>query len=255
MKTDIKNINNLQELFTEWKKSQLSDGLYDKLQRYCSNLKQDAFACDGIIDESIYRNCDFRVLYVMSESNADGYVKGVENQSEWDLNNEFRLFANEGKDWASRLKTKICEMQRIILKTETGADVGIRDAAKTIAVMNLNKRGGGKSISGKYLREYFEPYVEKHRDFIKREVEIINPDLIICCGKHPFDLMLKYGLNKEFKDKAIHMWHPSYTQIPKGSITSENCISKSITIRRYIGEFEKRYRIFKMNQKLYCYLP
>ncbi|MDD4690256.1 MAG: hypothetical protein PHE51_11005 [Eubacteriales bacterium] len=248
MDMNIKNIDNFGELFTEWKKSQLNDRLYDKLQQYCSNLKQDAFACDGIVDDAMYSNCDFHVLYVMSESNADEYVKRVENQSEWDLNNEFRRFSDKGEDWPSRLKTKICEMQRIILKTETGIDVGIREAAKTIAVMNLNKRGGGKSISNKYLLEYFEPYVEKHQDFIKREVEIINPDLIICCGNVPFDLMKKYGLTKVYKDKAIHMWHPSYTQIPKGRVESENCISKSITIRRYIGKFEEKYRDFKMNQ-------
>lgn len=245
MDMNIYDIDNLAELFKEWQKAQLSDGLYDKLQKYCSNLKQDAFARDGIVDDSVYSKCGFHVLYVLSESNADDYVKGVENQSEWDLNNEFRRFSDEGKDWPSRLKTKICEMQRIILKTETGVEVGIREAAKTIAIMNLNKRGGGKSISNKYLLEYFEPYVEKHQDFIKREVEIINPDLIICCGNVPFNLMLKYGLTNVYKDKAMHMWHPSYTQIRKGNTESENCISKSITIRRYIGKFEKNYGALK----------
>ncbi len=241
----LKKINNLDDLFKEWSEFQFNDGLYDMLQKYCSNLKQDAFARDGIVNDSVYCNCGFRVLYVMSESNADEYVENVENQSEWDLNKEFRRFSDKGEDWPSRLKTKICEMQRIILKTETGTYVDIHEAAKTIAVMNLNKRGGGKSISNKYLLEYFEPYVEKHQDFIKREVEIINPDLIICCGNVPFDLMKKYGLNKVFKDKAMHMWHPSYTQIPKGRVESENCISKSIIIRRYVGEFEKRYSKYR----------
>ncbi|MDP4132732.1 MAG: hypothetical protein Q8882_01825 [Bacillota bacterium] len=241
---NISNINNLNELFIAWKEFQTNDGLYNVLNKYCQNIAPNAFASDGIVDDVVYSNCGFHVLYVMSESNADESVKGVENQSEWDLNNEFISFSDGGKDWPQRLKTKICEMQRIILKTETGIDVGIREAAKTIAVMNLNKRGGGKQISRSYFEEYFKPYVEKHTDFIKREVEIINPDLIIWCGTNTYSLK-GYVVPDIYTRKTFLMWHPSYTRISKNHPQSKNCISEDAThnaiIRKYIAEFEMRY--------------
>lgn len=46
--------------------------------------------------------------------------------------------------------------------------------------MNINKRGGSSSTDFKELNKY----AEKYKEFIKREIEIINPDYIICCGSY-----------------------------------------------------------------------
>ena len=51
---------------------------------------------------------------------------------------------------------------------------------KQIAFMNINKRGGSSSTDFKELNKY----AEKYKEFIKREIEIINPDYIICCGSY-----------------------------------------------------------------------
>ena len=51
---------------------------------------------------------------------------------------------------------------------------------KQIAFMNINKRDGSSSTDFKELNKY----AEKYKEFIKREIEIINPDYIICCGSY-----------------------------------------------------------------------
>lgn len=44
--------------------------------------------------------------------------------------------------------------------------------------MNINKRGGFTSCQTDRL----DAYVEKYKDLIDREIRIISPDIIVCCG-------------------------------------------------------------------------
>ena len=46
--------------------------------------------------------------------------------------------------------------------------------------MNINKRGGASSADLIKLNDY----AEKYKQYIKREIEIINPDYIVCCGTY-----------------------------------------------------------------------
>lgn len=249
MDVNIKNIDNLGVLFEVWKKAQFNDGLYETLRKYTKNILPEAFARDGMVNAEKFCKMDYKVLYILSESNADGHIEGQKEQSNWSFDSTFRDFATKGEDWKSRLKTKICEMQRIILQNELGVDLNLREAVLTIAVMNLNKRGGGNKISSSYFSEYFEPYVKKHSDLIKREIEIINPDLIVCCGDKT-SYLTKCVLTDIYKKRVLDMWHPSYWQI-KGNVKSKNCLSiNNANISKYIAEFEKRYSEFKQRGKV-----
>ena len=242
---NISKINNLDDLFIAWKEFQTNDGLYSLLNKYCKNIAPNAFARDGIVDNVIFQKTGYKVLYIMNESNADSYVDITKDQSNWSFTRNFKVFEQTGEKWKpSYLLTKICEMQRIILQNELGLQIDLQPSALTLSVINLNKRGGGKHISRSYFDEYFKPYVEKHTDFIKREVEIINPDLIIWCGVNTYSLK-EYVVPDIYKRKTFLMWHPSYTRISKEHPQSNNCISKAAThnaiIRKYIAEFEMRY--------------
>ena len=48
------------------------------------------------------------------------------------------------------------------------------DAALHYAVMDLNKRGGGSDLKS---AAHIEEYCKYYQNFIKREIEIINPDV------------------------------------------------------------------------------
>ena len=47
-----------------------------------------------------------------------------------------------------------------------------------VAFMNINKRGGFTECKNKLLRDYAQNY----KDLIDREIRIISPDIIVCCG-------------------------------------------------------------------------
>lgn len=61
------------------------------------------------------------------------------------------------------------------------------DAAIHYAVMDLNKRGGGANVKD---ASHIEEYCKCYRDFIKREIEIIDPDIVVWLGIKTYDMEL-----------------------------------------------------------------
>ena len=65
------------------------------------------------------------------------------------------------------------------------------EAAMHFAIMDINKRGGGPEIKGgKHLKAYCKHYA----GFIRREIEIIDPDIVAIVGTNLYDM----GLHKSF---------------------------------------------------------
>lgn len=105
-------------------------------------------------------------------------------------NLSYLLECGYDKDEESSRKKKI--FQRIIaiqniIKARLDGNIkneytysDFNEIKKQIAFMNINKRGGSSSTDFKELNKY----AEKYNEFIKREIEIINPDYIICCGSY-----------------------------------------------------------------------
>jgi hypothetical protein len=61
-----------------------------------------------------------------------------------------------------------------------------------VAIVNCKKQSGGTSISGNVLHEHIKSYA----GFIKREIEILDPDIIVCGGGS--------SLIKNFVKENIH---------------------------------------------------
>lgn len=58
---------------------------------------------------------------------------------------------------------------------------------RIIAIQNIIKARLDGNIKNEYTYSDFKElnkYAEKYKEFIKREIEIINPDYIICCGSY-----------------------------------------------------------------------
>jgi hypothetical protein len=96
------------------------------------------------------------------------------------------------------------------------------------ARMNCKKQSGGNSISNAELQKHFDLY----RDFIKREIEILNPDIVVCGGgssmlkefvhKNIYPGLEKINnwvyYDKENNKVVIDSYHPSYWRIKAKSI-------------------------------------
>ena len=67
----------------------------------------------------------------------------------------------------------------------------LREALKKTAVINLNKRGGDKVLQ----KRIFKNYCKKYAPFIKREIELIDPDVIVWCAPE---------INNPQRDFKIH---------------------------------------------------
>lgn len=71
-----------------------------------------------------------------------------------------------------------------------------------LAYMNLNKRGGFGACNMARVGHY----VKLYRAYIEKEIELIQPDLIICGGT--YDTVIKYF--PAFRNKCKNYYHPCY---------------------------------------------
>ena len=244
--------NNLEELFYAWREQQKKETGYRNKQ-----IDIDSFSIDGIVDEKIWQSQIYtgkKVLYIAREANATG-----------------QKFADEGRFYLrdeesaskKRLFQRIMAMQNIIISRLDGnikneyTYTDFNENKKQIAFMNINKRGGASSADLIKLNDY----AEKYKQYIKREIEIINPDYIICCGsywqiidhvydyfkskkewenrkKSEPDIDMYYKLNIKGKIvPAINVYHPAaikrnheYVDLINNAfdLIENNCLIKSV---------------------------
>lgn len=82
------------------------------------------------------------------------------------------------------------------------------DVLQSVAVINLNKRGGYAYC----VWDTLNTYVKKYQDYIRVQISMINPDLIVCCGYDVKWLLDEYKLAPSGSN-VIWVYHPSYFAI------------------------------------------
>jgi len=168
----------LKELFDEWK---------------IRILKEDSkaiFNYDGFIDFNLYKQSDIKILFVLKES----YSKEIlSNKDDFSITRLLYETIQEAKiDFGS--ETQSSQMFNMLGFWAYGLLHKENDFQKTIEVlknlkqkylpscayMNASKKvliGQSFSDSKKVKAEF-----EKFQEFNKKEIEIINPNIIICGG-------------------------------------------------------------------------
>ena len=98
---------------------------------------------------------------------------------------DYRKYYQTGiDDWNGKMRERIAEMYKVICGIERKS-LANSDAAIRFAVMDINKRGGGSTIKdGSHLESYCRYYAP----FIRKEIEIINPDIVAIIGKNLYYL-------------------------------------------------------------------
>ena len=214
----ITDINDLEKLFESWKKAHACEKNYECID----DIPKDSFTYDGVINEKIWDRQKTKVLYILRESNGQNTEEGYF----W-----FKEMIEKGQITKNIFK-RINSMQNILNKTEND------NRLNEVAYINVNKRGGGSSVNWKRMIKYTKEY----KEFIRREIEIINPEIIVCCGT--YWLILNYIYDKKQKYakpeneyyyelgnvKVYNMWHPS------ARISDENYISRMKYINNLINK-------------------
>lgn len=183
-------VERLNELFEQWEeehKRELDINNKDN-QSTIPNLKisKDSFTYDGFVfDEK-----DNTVLYILAESNLDGKIK--DNGTFW-LKSAYKIRNNNLK-----ITKRIEQMQEYLCNKIPELSM------KDISYMNINKRGGFAECNKQTLYNYYNKYKEN----ILKEIEIINPSVIVfCAGNKAIYDDLKENVNCKY---IIDMYHPSY---------------------------------------------
>ncbi|MEW5925386.1 MAG: hypothetical protein AB1746_15505 [Candidatus Zixiibacteriota bacterium] len=166
----------LNKLFEEWK-------------RHYAKLKIDTkmFSSDGIICEEKYDAAKKKILFVLRETND--YPEG-----------DLRILYKDGpklqmaaqlSKWATGILHDFPDYTKVDMNENN-----IRtEAMKSIALMNVKKYTGG-AIADFNLLHIF---ARLDKEFIRKEVRIINPQIIVCCNTF-IELMWAIDLNLDMTD-------------------------------------------------------
>lgn len=141
---------------------------------------------DGVFDEREWNNQNIKILYVLKEANcwqrdSDGtchcatHHKKTLNLCNYLLSEKSPTYWktwNNVVRWTQAIRFG-GKYQRSITKSDKSKYL------KTIAALNIKKvAGGSQSDSNKILL-----YGKNDADYIKQQIDLYKPDIIICCGQ------------------------------------------------------------------------
>ena len=171
----------LDNLFEKWKNERefthfYKDGLMYR-GKYLYENKIPYWRKPGKESE-LWEKCPTRVMFVLKDTNANGDTE----ESDDDLRG--RVFYNTTYPG---YKNMTYWLYGILKTIETGhapeftfsdEEASMLYDATPVAYINCKKQGGGKSCHYNTLVDY----IERDKDFLTKEFEILNPDIIICCA-------------------------------------------------------------------------
>ncbi len=168
----------LEKLFDEWRKRHISeDYSNDKISK--NKISKNNFIPDGIIDEASYMQSPKKILCIAKEAACLKEENTIEKNFETAQNDGFwcrRVVL--GEEGGTRFSSGLALLANAILNENFETPEKDISALRYVAFMNINKRGGFTSCQTDRL----DTYVEKYKDLIDREIKIISPDIIVCCG-------------------------------------------------------------------------
>ena len=165
----------LEKLFDEWRKRHISEDYSN------DKISKNNFIPDGIIDEASYMQSPKKILFIAKEAacldktektTAEENFEAAQNDGFW-----CRRVVLEGKG-GTRFSSGLALLANAILNENFETPEKDISALRYVAFMNINKRGGFTECKTKLLRDYAQNY----KDLIDREIKIISPDIIVCCG-------------------------------------------------------------------------
>ncbi|HJJ05459.1 MAG TPA: hypothetical protein OIM45_06410 [Clostridiaceae bacterium] len=190
----MSKVEELNELFIKWKEEHKNEKLNneDVTERTIpvKEIDKNSFTYDGFVfDEK-----DGTILYILSESNVGDNAK-EDNDMFW-----FKgIYKVENNTYHS-IPRRIEKMQKVLCQKIP--QLTNRD----ISYMNINKRGGFGECNKQILYNYYKRYKEH---YIWKEIEIINPKLIVfCVGAYSEEIYKDIKNNVKCK-YMIQMPHPS----------------------------------------------
>lgn len=191
----------LDELFEEWRERHEAEN-YDG-----ENISKSNFIPDGIIDEASYMQSPKKILFIAKEAACLKKGNTIEKNFENAQNDGFwcrRVAFGDAKAKKGRFSPGLALLANAILNENFETPEKDISALRYVAFMNINKRGGFTSCQTRRLAAY----VKKYKDLIDREIRIISPDIIVCCGSGVRSCLSDIDSCKSVP--VLEVYHPSY---------------------------------------------
>lgn len=184
----------MKKLFEKWKQEHKDDKLYEYDTPSIDGkiIPKENFISDGSCVSNVIK--ENTILYIAKESHEYDKDSIINKEKINEYKYLKKCFAdNKNTSFPSRIRG----MQEIL-----GKDI------KDMTFMNINKRGGFSYTNMAVLNTYAMQF----SDNIVNEIEIINPEIIICCGiglKRIIN-MVYTKCDKELNRPIVEVNHPSY---------------------------------------------
>lgn len=171
----------LNELFEEWEEK----GDFE------------IFCRDGIVDEMNYDNQEIKVLYILKDLHLDEECKGFLHQINChciDIRKEgledgvgrtWNPLALWAKAWTDAKPQRYEDIEEGISNKEELRKKYI----PRVAFLNIKKEAGEASVADETIEVYLKD--EQNVAFLKREIKLCSPDVIIVCGVNLYDGFVK----------------------------------------------------------------
>lgn len=189
----------LEKLFDEWRKRHISED-------YSNNeISKNNFIPDGIIDEASYMQSPTKILFIAKEAACLKEENTIEKNFETAQNDDFwcrRVVLGEEKR-GTGFSSGLALLANAILNENFETPEKDISALRYVAFMNINKRGGFTECKTK-----LSDYAENYKDLIDREIKIISPDIIVCCGSDVRTCLSNIDSCKSVP--VLEVYHPSY---------------------------------------------
>lgn len=187
----------LEKLFEEWQERHESENCSSE------NISKSNFIPDGIIDEASYMQSPKKILFIAKEAACLKEENTIEKNFETAQNDSFwcrRVVL--GEEGGTRFSSGLALLANAILNENFETPEKDISALRYVAFMNINKRGGFTECETD-----LDAYVEKYEDLIDREIKIISPDIIVCCGMGVRDCLS--GVDSCKSLPVLEVYHPS----------------------------------------------
>jgi len=210
--------------------------LFDEWRETCKS-PQDDFYADGVINESLYESCTNgrKILVIAKEPNAANHDQNSNRSfvTEWDNRKAGYTLARVIAQWVYGIFHDFPPFDEL-------PKGNIVEYLRNIAFMNVKKTGGGAYA----VRGDIYDLVCAHKIFIAREIEIIDPDIIILglsfdehiiheifgpCEWQNSGYAIKVA--KFRRSKLIDFYHPSSRNVPAASYSLLQNIVRSAIFR------------------------
>lgn len=187
----------LEKLFEEWQER------HESVNCSSENISKSNFIPDGIIDEASYMQSPKKILFIAKEAACLKEENTIEKNFETAQNDGFwcrRVVL--GEEGGTRFSSGLALLANAILNENFETPEKDISALRYVAFMNINKRGGFTECETD-----LDAYVEKYEDLIDREIKIISPDIIVCCGMGVRDCLS--GVDSCKSLPVLEVYHPS----------------------------------------------